>query len=84
MSTYLDNTYAQLSGTSMSAPHVAGEAALYKPLNPLASPSDVRNEIMAIGSDFLTQCNGNGFGYFTGDKEGLQEPLINLQKIKNH
>lgn len=84
LSTYLDNTYAKLSGTSMSAPHVAGEAALYKSLNPLASPSDVRNEIMAIGSDFLTQCNGNGFGYFTGDKEGLQEPLINLQHIKNH
>jgi subtilisin family serine protease len=81
LSTYLNNTYARLSGTSMSAPHVAGEAAYFMSLNPLASPSDVRNEIIASGSGPTTACDGNGFGYFMTDRDTYSEPVINIRNI---
>jgi subtilisin family serine protease len=41
-----DPTYHFLSGTSMSAPHIAGLAALYLGERPLASPSEVKSAFM--------------------------------------
>jgi subtilisin family serine protease len=81
LSTSINNKTAHLSGTSMSAPHVAGEAALFMSLNPLAPPSVVRNAIVDQGSNLGTQCDNNGKGYFTGDKDPYSEPMSNLQDI---
>ncbi|HSA75735.1 MAG TPA: hypothetical protein VLE21_06060 [Candidatus Nitrosocosmicus sp.] len=61
--------------------HVAGEAALFMSLNLLAPPSVVRNSIIDQGSNYVTQCDGNGRGYFTGDKDSHPEPVINLRNI---
>jgi len=71
------NSYTNsFSGTSASTPHVTGAAALYKSENPGASPSDVRNALRNLGSSPATTCDGNGRGYFTGDKDNIAEPLL--------
>ena len=64
------------SGTSASTPHVTGAAALYNSENPNASPSDIRTALRNSGSSPATICNGNGYGYFTGDRDNNAEPLL--------
>ena len=67
---------SSFTGTSASAPHVTGAAALYKVEHPSASPSDIRNALGSLGSLPSTICDGNGHGYFTGDKDSIAEPLL--------
>ncbi|MPZ68115.1 MAG: S8 family serine peptidase [Actinobacteria bacterium] len=61
-----DNTY---SGTSMASPHVAGGAALYKAVNPSATPAQVRAALIAAGT-----LNWNS----SDDPDGVQERLLNV------
>ena len=63
-------SYAKMSGTSAASPHVAGAAALYKAANPSATPSQVKSGLIANAvKSSVTTCDGNGFGYFAGDKD---------------
>ena len=48
-----DPTYQLLSGTSMSAPHITGLAALYLGERPTASPSEVKSAFMTTAYDTL-------------------------------
>jgi thermitase len=56
-STYLRNTYRQLSGTSMATPHVAGLSALIFSQVPGRTPEDVKT-LLATTSDKV----GGGYG----------------------
>ena len=46
-STYRNNSYATMSGTSMAAPHVAGAVAMYLGQNPNSTPSQVKAQLIA-------------------------------------
>jgi len=67
LSTWLGGGYRSISGTSMSSPHVAGAAALYKAGHPGASPAAVKAAL-----------TGAGTFDWTGDPDGIQEPLVNV------
>ena len=49
LSTYLDNSYTSMSGTSMATPHVSGVAALAWSLAPDATVTEMRNALLNSG-----------------------------------
>jgi subtilisin family serine protease len=83
-STYKGSKYATMSGTSMAAPNVAGAAALYKSMNPSATPVEVDAYLKSTGTKMATSgspllpCDGNGKGYFdpANDGDTIREPLL--------
>lgn len=66
LSTWRGGGTATMSGTSMASPHVAGAAALYRSTHPAASPAQVRQALLDTGTHD-----------WTGDPDGIQEPLVN-------
>ena len=76
LSTYKDDSYTTLSGTSMASSFISGAAALYKASHKSASPPEVRNALVNAGSILSTTCDSDGHGYFDGDPDGIHEPLL--------
>ncbi len=58
-STYPDDDYAALSGTSMACPHVAGAAAAYLAANPGLTPAEVRSDMLSTAEDGLAGQGGD-------------------------
>jgi subtilisin len=82
LSTYNGNRYATGSGTSMASPHVAGVAALVRSANPALTPAQVEDLLKSSGECPNTSQNTGGGtcagqGQWSGDPDGIPEPLIN-------
>ena len=62
-STYPDNSYATLNGTSMATPHVAGAAALVWSYFPQCTNTQIRSALNATAKDRGTSGRDNYYGY---------------------
>jgi subtilisin family serine protease len=62
-STYRDNKYYAMSGTSMATPHVAGLAALIRSIHPEFTLSEVETAIKSTALDLGNAGRDNVFGH---------------------
>jgi subtilisin family serine protease len=83
MSTYPQNTYESISGTSMATPHVSGAVALYKSMNPAASPQEIRNAILTQGlpTASLAGRTVTGRRLNVGDFTGGPVPTLSISDV---
>jgi subtilisin family serine protease len=84
ISTYGNNSYAVLTGTSMAAPYVTGALAKYMDLHPTLNSSEVISRLLTSGSTFQTICNGDSIGYYSTHPNKPVVPLLNLKALMNY
>jgi len=91
-STYLGNTYAPFSGTSMAVPHVSGTAALVfnSPMDSaydldgdsIWDASEVREKLKDTADDLGSVGRDNQFGWGLVDAdEAAREPVMHIESI---
>jgi subtilisin family serine protease len=76
-STFLDNAYVMMSGTSMAAPHVAGLAGLIRSINPELTNVEVAEIIRTTANDIGPLGYDPFYGY------GEINVVKALQQLKN-
>ena len=71
LSTMPNGTYARMSGTSMSAPHVAGVAALALAVRPGLANADLRALLQTTARDLGAEGRDASFGFGVADARAL-------------
>jgi len=83
----LNNTYVSGNGTSFSAPHIAGLAALYMEKYPNMGARAIRDMIIENAEDLGTvgfdNYFGNGLSYFNPDVEEVIVPIPTVNDMMN-
>lgn len=69
LSTYTENQYAYMSGTSMASPIISGVAALILSVNPSLTVDQVKNILYSTSADLGTAGRDEEFGYGRVDAE---------------
>lgn len=87
MSTYLNNQYAVIGGTSMAAPHVTGVIALLKEAYPYASSDWIKARLIETVEDLGEPGKDRLYGYglvqipdMNPDTPVLYQPVLHLNK----
>ncbi|TLS38475.1 cell wall-binding repeat-containing protein [Pseudalkalibacillus caeni] len=62
-STFLNNSYATYTGTSMAAPYVSANLALYKQAYPLATNQEIRELVQRRAIDLGSKGKDSQYGY---------------------
>lgn len=75
-STYINNSYETLSGTSMATPQVSGAAALIKSYNPALTTAQIKSIILS-NVDAVSSMNGKTV---SGGRLNLSKCLKSIQK----
>ncbi|MBI3872317.1 MAG: S8 family serine peptidase [candidate division Zixibacteria bacterium] len=68
-SSYKGQTYKQISGTSMAAPHVAAGVALLRQYNPDLTPEEIKTALISTARDIDTPGEDNASGHGMLDLE---------------
>jgi subtilisin family serine protease len=74
-STYPDNTYATMSGTSMATPYVAGAAAVVLSASPFLTPQQVVNILLNSATDLGTRGVDTVYGHGLVNVAAALQPL---------
>ncbi len=75
-STYLNNTFVKMSGTSMATPYIAGVCALLKQLHKNWSPEKIKSVIMTTATSLPNDIMEQGAGIVNPDKALTEETII--------
>ncbi len=75
LSTYNDGDYTELSGTSMSAPHVSGVAALMLSVDDSLTNTEVRDTLNATAQDLGADGHDNVYGHGEVDAEAAVDAV---------
>lgn len=78
LSTSNNGSYTYNSGTSMSAPLVAGTAALYKSLHPTLTPDVIIASLSGRSVQEGTACEGSHGYILGGDPDNYPEPVFDM------
>jgi subtilisin family serine protease len=75
LTTYNSSDYSIDSGTSFAAPFVTGAAALIISQNNNITVSQVRDQLVNVGTSSVTKCDGKARGYFIDDPDSFKNLL---------
>lgn len=80
-STYLNNTFVKMSGTSMATPYIAGVCALLKQLHKDWSPEKIKSVIMTTATSLSNDIMEQGAGIVNPDKALNEQTTISPSSL---